>query len=55
MPKVSRKQGEVRLSIRIPKYQHTWIKKRSESTKVCGQYESMNDIIQEAIDDFMGV
>lgn len=44
------------LSIRIPKYQHDWIKARSKKVKEeDGKFHSMNTIIQEAIDEYMEI
>lgn len=43
----------IRFSIRLPKYQHIWLKNRSENTKGSTEYESMNTIISEAIDNYM--
>lgn len=45
----------VRFSIRLPRYQHEWLKNRSIQTKGGNDFESMNSIISEAIDEFMGV
>lgn len=45
----------VRFSIRLPYYQHKWIKSRSESTKGTNNFESMNKIISEAIKEYMGL
>lgn len=45
----------VRFSIRIPKYQHIWLKNRSECSKNTETYESMNTIIVEAIEEYMGL
>ena len=39
----------IRFSIRLPKYQHIWIKNRSLSTKGTDEFISMNKIISEAI------
>lgn len=41
-------------SVRIPEYQHRWLKARSKSTKGI-EFESMNKIIREAIDEYMGI
>ncbi len=47
------KQGKtIRLSIRIPKEVHNWVKSRSENTKGIN-YTSMNKIITEAIIEYM--
>ena len=45
----------IRFSIRLPKYQHIWIKNRSYGTKGTNDFESMNRIISEAIDYYMGI
>lgn len=45
----------VRFSIRLPKYQHKWLKNRSESTKGTENFESMNSIISNAIEEYMGL
>ena len=45
----------VRCSIRLPKYQHKWLKNRSESTKGTENFESMNSIISDAIEEYMGL
>ena len=45
------KQGmTVRFSIRLPKHIHSWLKARS---KTSGEYLSMNNIIAEALEEFM--
>lgn len=50
------KTGEtIRFSIRLPYYQHMWLKSRSESTKGTDEFESMNKIISEAIKEYMGL
>ena len=50
------KTGEaIRFSIRIPAYQHIWLKNRSTKSKVEDEFESMNSIIVEAIDHYMGL
>ena len=43
----------IRFSIRLPKYQHMWIKNRSLSTKGTDEFISMNKIISEAIEEYM--
>lgn len=45
----------IRFSIRLPKYQHKWLKSRSESTKGTENFESMNSIISDAIKEYMGL
>lgn len=45
----------VRFSIRLPKYQHIWLKNRSNSTKGTNNYESMNNIISKALREYMGL
>lgn len=45
----------IRFSIRLPKYQHQWVKNRSESTKGTENFESMNSIISDAIQEYMGL
>lgn len=43
----------IRFSVRLPKYQHTWIKNRSYNTKGTSDFESMNKIISEAVEQYM--
>ena len=45
----------IRFSIRLPKYQHQWVKNRSESTRGTENFESMNSIISDAIEEYMGL
>lgn len=45
----------IRFSIRLPKYQHQWVKNRSESTRGTENFESMNSIISDAIQEYMGL
>lgn len=45
----------IRFSIRLPKYQHQWVKNRSESTRGTDNFESMNSIISDAIEEYMGL
>jgi len=45
----------VRFSVRLPYYQHTWLKSRSENTKGTKYYESMNEIISKAVKEYMGL
>lgn len=45
----------IRFSIRLPKYQHQWVKNRSESTRGTDNFESMNSIISDAIQEYMGL
>lgn len=45
----------IRFSVRLPYYQHRWLKARSESTKGTDDYESMNEIISQAIKYYMGL
>lgn len=47
------KQKTIRFSVRLPEYQHKWLKNRSNSTKDTEEFESMNKIISEAIDYYM--
>ena len=50
------KEGKtIRFSIRLPKYQHMWVKSRSENTRGTQDFESMNKIISEAIDYYMEI
>lgn len=45
------KQGiTVRFSVRLPKHIHSWLKARSQSSE---QYLSMNEIIKEALEEYM--
>lgn len=39
-----------RFSIRLPKEMHSWLKARSQSSV---EYLSMNEIIKEAIEEYM--
>lgn len=58
MPKTENKEKmgkTIRFSIRLPKYQHQWVKNRSESTKGTNDFESMNSIISDAIKEYMGL
>lgn len=43
----------VRFSIRLPRYEHTWLSERSEKTRGTDNFESMNTIIKDAIDYYM--
>lgn len=45
----------VRFSVRLPYYQHMWLKSRSNSTKGTNDFESMNEIISKAIKEYMGL
>lgn len=45
----------IRFSIRLPKYQHKWLKNRSDSTRGTESFESMNSIISNAIEEYMGL
>lgn len=48
------KIGEtIRFSIRLPKRQHMWLKEQSIKTKNSYYFESMNSIIEKAIDYYM--
>lgn len=40
----------VRFSVRLPKVMHSWLKARSQSSE---QYLSMNEIIKEAVEEYM--
>ena len=40
----------VRFSVRLPKNIHSWLKARSQSSE---QYLSMNEIIKEALEEYM--
>lgn len=45
------KQGlTVRFSIRLPREIHKWVKERSQSSE---KYLSMNEIIKEALEEYM--
>lgn len=44
-----------RFSIRLPIYQYNWVSLRMKSTKGTDNFESMNTIIKQAIDYFMGI
>lgn len=57
MPRINKElTGEtIRFSVRLPYYQHLWLKSRSESTKGTDNFESMNQIIAEAVRLFMGL
>ena len=47
---------KARLCIRIPNYQHEWIKARSNRVKEAnGKNKSMNQIITEAIEEYIGL
>ena len=49
------KTGKVkRFSVRLPKYQHEWLKARSISTKGTDNFISINKIIEEAIEEYIG-
>ena len=49
------KTGKVkRFSIRLPVYQHKWLKARSISTKGTDNFISINKIIGEAIEEYIG-
>lgn len=44
----------VRFSVRIPREQYEWLRKKSENTKEQqGIYMSMNNIISQALDFFI--
>ena len=45
----------IRFSVRLPDYQHRWLKARSESTKGTNNFESMNEIISEALKYYIGL
>lgn len=45
----------IRFSVRLPDYQHRWLKARSESTKGTNNFESMNEIISEAVKYYIGL
>lgn len=45
----------IRFSVRLPYYQHIWLKSRSRSTKGTNNFESMNEIISKAVDYYMGL
>lgn len=50
------KTGKVkRFSIRLPIYQHQWLKSRSISTKGTDNFISINKIIEEAIEEYIGL
>lgn len=40
----------VRFSVRLPKNIHSWLKARSQSSE---QYLSMNEIIKEALEEYI--
>lgn len=49
------KVGKVkRFSVRLPVYQHEWLKARSISTKGTDNFISINKIIEEAIEEYIG-
>lgn len=49
------KTGKVkRFSVRLPLYQHQWLKARSVSTKGTDDFISINKIIEEAIEQYIG-
>lgn len=49
------KLGKVkRFSVRLPLYQHEWLKARSNSTKGTDNFISINKTIEEAIDEYIG-
>lgn len=54
MNKSKKNLKKIRFSIRLPEYQHTWLKKKSEVTKGTNNFESMNDIISTILDIYMG-
>ena len=45
----------IRFSVRLPYYQHKWLKSRSESTKGTSNFESMNEIISQALEYYIGL
>ncbi len=45
----------IRFSVRLPYYQHQWLKARSESTRGTNNFESMNEIISKAVKEYMGL
>lgn len=45
----------IRFSVRLPRYQHRWLKARSESTKGTENFESMNEIISKALEEYIGL
>jgi hypothetical protein len=45
----------IRFSVRLPYYQHRWLKARSESTKGTNNFESMNEIISKAVEYYIGL
>lgn len=45
----------IRFSVRLPYYQHKWLKSRSESTKGTNNFESMNEIISQALEYYIGL
>lgn len=45
----------VRFSVRLPYYQHVWLKARSESTRGTNNFESMNEIISKALEEYIGL
>ena len=45
----------IRFSVRLPNYQHKWLKARSESTKGTDNFESMNEIISKAVEHYIGL
>lgn len=50
------KMGKVqRFSVRLPIYQHKWLKARSNSTKGTDNFISINKIIEEAIEEYIGL
>lgn len=57
MPRENKeKAGKViRFSVRLPIYQHKWLKARSNSTKGTDNFISINKIIEEAVDEYIGL
>lgn len=45
----------IRFSVRLPYYQHKWLKSRSNSTKGTENFESMNEIISKALEQYIGL
>lgn len=45
----------VRFSVRLPFYQHKWLKARSERTRGTNGFESMNEIISKALEEYIGL
>lgn len=45
----------IKFTVRLPYYQHLWLKSRSTSTKGTNNFESMNEIISKAIEEYMGL